>query len=261
MQGVKRTAQVMQNTVLLAVMLLGLSASTVYAQQTGFAMPAGNSSTSNLLDHGAKSAAKTVAVINGVASPTTLAIANTGKVDTPAKPGLAKSAPITKPEWSELNPAQQAALKPLGANWAGLSEAHKRKWISLAQNYPKMPAADQGKLQARMTEWAALSPKQREQARLNFAQTQELTKALSPEERRAKWQAYQALSPEEKQKLAATAPPKPVGAAVAAKPVSQQKMASTPIGQDANPNAPRITVPPHLVGQNSLMPLQSNPKP
>ena len=255
----------MQNTALLALVLLGASAFTAHAQQASLALPAGNSPNSTLPDHGAKSPAKSVPVLNAAANsmarPATLAIANTGKPEAAAKTALATPAPITKPEWSELTPAQQAALKPLGANWAGLSEAHKRKWISLAQNYPKMPAADQGKLQARMTEWAALSPKQREQARLNFAQAQELTKALSPEERRAKWQAYQALSPEEKQKLAATAPPKPVGAAVAAKPVSQQKMASTPIGQDANPNAPRIAVPPHLVGQNSLMPLQSSPKP
>ena len=48
-----------------------------------------------------------------------------------------------------------------------------------------------------MTEWAALSPQQRAQARLNFAEI----KRLPADERKAKWEAYQALQPEEKRKL------------------------------------------------------------
>ena len=48
-----------------------------------------------------------------------------------------------------------------------------------------------------MTEWVALSPNQRSEARLNFAEARK----LPPEEKKAKWQAYQALSAEERQKL------------------------------------------------------------
>jgi hypothetical protein len=77
-----------------------------------------------------------------------------------------------------------------------------------------------------MNEWVTLSPQQRAQARLNFARTKELSKQLTPEEKKAKWQTYQALSPEEKQKLAAKASPKPVGAATAVKPVAPQKLAA-----------------------------------
>lgn len=180
------------------------------------------------------------------------------KADAASKQSIAKPASVTKPEWSELTPAQHTALKPLAANWSGLSEGHKRKWISLAQSYPKMSVADQARLHTRMSEWAALSTKQREQARLNFAHTQELTKTLSPEERKAKWQAYQALSAEEKQKLAAKAPPKPVGAAVAAKPAKPAvKMASSSSGQD--PSSGKISIAPHLLGQNSLMPQSAKP--
>jgi Protein of unknown function (DUF3106) len=260
-QVVKRANQAARQVGALAALLLGAATFAVFAQNASPTSNAGLPQNSTVPE--AKSTAKSAPIVVSAPPmrPAALALANVGKPDPTAKPPLAKPAPVTKPEWAELTPAQQIALKPLGANWASLTETHKRKWISLAQNYPKMPAADQGKLQARMTEWAALSPKQRQEARLNFAQTQELTKALSPEERKAKWQAYQALSPEEKQKLATSAPPKPAGAAVAAKPVPQQKMSSTPIGQDANPNAPRINVPPHLLGQNSLMPLQGNPKP
>ncbi len=79
-----------------------------------------------------------------------------------------------------------------------------------------------------MNEWVTLSPQQRAQARLNFAKTKELSKQLTPEEKKAKWESYQALSPEEKQKLAAKASPKPTGAATAVKPVAPQKLAPVP---------------------------------
>ncbi len=97
-------------------------------------------------------------------------------------------------------------------------------------------------MQGRMKEWVALSPQQRNQARLNFAKTKELSKELTPEEKKAKWQAYQALSAEEKRKLAAKAPAKPVGAAATAKPVAPQKLATVPSPADkpkAKP-APKI---------------------
>ena len=280
--------QILQQLATAAVLLLGCGALAAFAQNAassntlnavqnispGIVLTAAQNSTQNPTQSGltppsdpsrdVKNSNKSAAAshTNPVRLASTSPAQAAAKADAASKLANAtQPALATKPDWAELSPAQQTALKPLGANWAGLTASHKRKWISLAQNYPKMATADQGKLHARMTEWAALSPKQREHARLNFAQTQELTKALSPEERKAKWQAYQALSPEEKQKLATSAPPKPTGAAVAAKPVAPQKMATTPIGQDANPNAPRISVAPHLLGQNSLMPLQSNPKP
>ena len=69
---------------------------------------------------------------------------------------------------------------------------------------------------------------QRAQARLNFGKTKELSRQLTPEEKKARWEAYQALSPEEKQKLAAKASPNPTGAATAVKPVSPQKLAAVP---------------------------------
>lgn len=125
------------------------------------------------------------------------------------------------PAWSDLNASQRQALAPLAAKWGQLSEAHKRKWIALSQNYPRMAPAEQARLHSRMTEWVALSPQQRSTARLNFADVRQ----LDPQERRAQWEAYQSLSDEEKRKLAESARPKPVGAAVAAKPVPPQKLA------------------------------------
>ena len=93
-------------------------------------------------------------------------------------------------------------------------------------------------MHSRMNEWVALSPQQRAEARLNFAKTKELSKQLTPEEKKAKWQTYQALSPEEKQKLAARATSRPAGAATAVKPVAPQKLAAVPPG--AGKTSPKI---------------------
>ena len=128
------------------------------------------------------------------------------------------------PGWSELSSAQKAALKPLAGSWSGISEAQKRKWIALSQNYPSLPPAEQAKLHSRMDTWASLSITQRNQARLNFAET----KQLSPDQKQSKWAAYQALTPQEKQKLATGSPATPAGAAIAITPVPKQKLADVP---------------------------------
>ena len=157
-----------------------------------------------------------------------------------AATSAAKSAlPVaSKPGWAELNPQQQQNLKPLANSWNGISEAQKRKWLEVSKNYPSLPAADQGVMHSRMNEWVAMSPQQRAAARLNFAKTKELSKELTPDEKKAKWQTYQALSPEEKAKLAAKATPKPTGAAIAVKPVEPQKLAVTPKGVQPLPTVP-----------------------
>lgn len=148
-----------------------------------------------------------------------------------ASPLAAVKASTSRPAWVELTPMQQQALKPLAGNWdTNISEPQKRKWLEVSKNYPSLPPEDQAVLHSRMNEWIALSPEQRAQARLNFAKTKELSKQLTPEEKKAKWQTYQALSPEEKQKLAAKASPKPAGAATAIKPVAPQKLAVVPAG-------------------------------
>lgn len=127
--------------------------------------------------------------------------------------------------WLSLNAAQQSALSPLSKHWNTLSDGQKRKWLAVSKTFPKLAAADQEKLHSRMLEWAALSPKDRELARLNFAQTKSVTKS----DLAANWEAYQALSPDERKKLAESAKVKPVGAAVAIKPVAPDKLATVPV--------------------------------
>jgi hypothetical protein len=143
----------------------------------------------------------------------------------PVTPTPVLSSQTANASWASLNPAQQSALAPLAKSWESLSEGQKRKWIAISKGYPALTAPEKEKMHGRMVEWAALSPKDRELARLNFAQT----KAVPKSDRAAEWEAYQALSPEEKQKLASTVTTKPVGAAVSPKPVSPDKLAAVPV--------------------------------
>ena len=141
-------------------------------------------------------------------------------------PNKQASAPSAKQAWDLLTPAQQLALQPLAKSWASLSNGQKRKWLEISLNYPSLSADDKAKMHSRMSEWAALSPRARAEARLNFASTQELSKQLSTQEKQAKWQAYQSLSSEEKRKLAEGGVRPPVGAALPARPVSEKKLAT-----------------------------------
>lgn len=148
------------------------------------------------------------------------------------------------PAWSALTSVQQQTLKPLAESWNTISAAQKRKWLEISRNYPSLPPEGQAVMRSRMSEWAALSPQQRAQARLNFAKTKELSRELTAEEKKEKWAAYQALSAEERQKLAARASPKTPGAATAVKPVAPQKLAvpPPPAGPVSRP-APKISLP------------------
>ena len=150
----------------------------------------------------------------------------------------------SKPTWVDLTPMQQQTLKPLAPSWNTLSEPQKRKWLEISKNYHSLPPEGQATMHSRMNEWVALSPQQRAEARLNFAKTKELSKQLTPEEKKAKWQTYQALSPEEKQNLAAKSTTRPVGAAPAVKPVSPQKLAAVlPHGTKPEPKPAANTAP------------------
>lgn len=140
-----------------------------------------------------------------------------------------KTAVITPgPSWTDLTTAQKAALAPLATSWLSIAEPQKRKWLEIAKNYPRLSPAEQATMTGRMTEWVAMSPQQRAAARLNFAKTKELSTQLTPDEKKAKWETYQALSPEQKKDLADTAVQKPAGAATAVKPVAPQKLAVVP---------------------------------
>ena len=120
-----------------------------------------------------------------------------------ARPVAAKAVAEQGTPWNELKPAQQTTLKPLEREWRTISVAQKRKWLELCIRYPTLNPAEQARVQERMADWARLTPLQRGQARLNFQEA----KQLPAQDRQERWNAYQALSPEQKQQLAARAAP------------------------------------------------------
>lgn len=174
--------------------------------------------------------------------------ASAGVKPVPAKP---QQTAQQKPGWSLLTGEQQRALQPLAQSWGSLSEGQRRKWLEISRNYPSLSNADKVKMHSRMSDWVALSPRERAEARLNFAATNELSKELSPQEKQAKWETYQSLSAEEKRKLAESGMRPPVGAALPSRPVAQKKLATLP-PPESPAKAPKISSQPVAVGQQPV---------
>lgn len=146
------------------------------------------------------------------------------------------------PRWAELTAAQRHVLEPLEQRWPMIGALQKRRWIALAEGYDKLSEKEQEKLRNRMLTWSSLSAQQRSQARLNFALTNKLAT-----DKQAQWEAYQALSDEEKRLLAARAAPKVITAAPAIKPVAPKKLARIPAAATSNTVANPPKIPPSTI--------------
>jgi hypothetical protein len=118
--------------------------------------------------------------------------------------------------------AQRSALAPLEREWPSIDASRKEKWLEISARFPSMPPEERERVQARMTEWARLTPKERGEARLNYQEARQ----LSPTERKARWEQYQALTPEQKRQLAERAAPSASARRELAKPAAA---ASTPL--------------------------------
>ena len=158
------------------------------------------------------------------------------------------------PVWSDLSQHQQSALAPLKKLWPTINEAQKRKWIAVSRNYHDLPELEQQKMHERMREWVRLGPRERAQARLEYARAQ----TLSVDERRQRWEAYLALSEEERKQLADQSPRQPKGAAIAVRPVPVSKI--TPAIQVSNPAEGRggfsaLRLDPDKIHPRTLLPL------
>jgi hypothetical protein len=128
-----------------------------------------------------------------------------GQPPTGAGTPAARSVPPTNngPAWSALSPRQKTALKPLEADWNRIDATRRSKWLEIADRFHTMPPAEQARIQDRMTEWAKMTPRDRGQTRLNFREAQQ----VPVQERKAKWEEYKALAPEQRKQLAAKAVP------------------------------------------------------
>lgn len=127
--------------------------------------------------------------------------------------------------WNELKPAQQVVLAPLKQDWARIDGPRKMKWVEIAARFPKLSAEEQSRIQGRMVAWTKLTPQERGQARINFQEA----KQLPAQDRKARWDAYQALTPEQRSQLAARAAPAASSAsdALRSKPGAGSKAPST----------------------------------
>lgn len=235
-----------------------------------------------------------------------LAVAAAWSAEAPGQPaGVAASAPLKAPAkamlaaadgpaWSALTPAQQAALAPLRRDWPGIDAPRKQKWLDIAARFPSMPEAERERVQARMTEWARMSPAERGQVRLQFQEARQ----IPAQERQARWDAYLALPVEERAALArrsssipkvddakanrnalavlpnqkvnvVNAPSKPAAPQVVGPTVVQAKPGAsttlisktpTPPVHDA-PGEPKISVPGEQVNRATLLPQAAPPRP
>ncbi len=160
----------------------------------------------------------------------------------PTSPAVAApvSSSAAAASWSALRPAQQQALAPLAPHWQTLSDGQKRKWLAIASNFHTLSPLEQSKIHHRMVEWASLSQQERNLARLNFNQS----KTLPIQNRTSSWEAYQALSPEEKKQLANSAPVRaPSGAVVVTKPISPDKLTQVPVTRHTPPEQRALVSP------------------
>jgi hypothetical protein len=103
-----------------------------------------------------------------------------------------------KPLWHDLSPAQQQALSPLAVDWDNIDGQRKKKWIEMVKHYPSLTPDQQARMQERMRDWVTLTPDQRRVARESYARAEK----LGPDQKSAKWQEYQQLSDEQKNRLA-----------------------------------------------------------
>lgn len=162
----------------------------------------------------------------------------------------------TAPAWAQLPAVEQRALEPLQAQWPSMDSARRQKWREIAQRYPKLPIEQQERLRSRMVEWAAMSPDERGSARLRFEESKLL---LPTEERRARWEAYQALPEEQRQQLLNKAElRKPVAtstsASSAAHPLKLTPGTSSALTQ-AQPKSNIVPVAPATAAARSIAPV------
>lgn len=117
--------------------------------------------------------------------------------------------PLTKPitpsalsvppaTWGELSPKQQALLAPLERDWPEISDTQRSKWLSATPTLATMSGEEIKRVHDRIRDWTMLSGSERLNARISF----QVSRQLTPEQRQARWEAYQALPAEERRALA-----------------------------------------------------------
>lgn len=131
--------------------------------------------------------------------------------------------------WASLSASQKEALAPLAKEWDQLDGARKGKWLEIAARYPSLPEEHRQRLRERMVEWTRMSPAERQRARIGYQHAGELRAPEQESQLRAKWDAYQALPADKRQRLAERAAEKASVAGHDAPPPSRVTRANAPI--------------------------------
>lgn len=160
--------------------------------------------------------------------------------------------------WQQLTGKQKQALAPLSSQWASLTPQQQSKWLAISHNFTQLPTAEQATMHSRMADWVALSPQQRTHARYNY----NVVQALPKEDKKAKWEAYQALSAEDKRQLSVGTPPPAKSAAPLAKPVSTSRLvAPTQRPVDSARDITRSSPSGQTIDRKTLLPKAAVPVP
>lgn len=166
----------------------------------------------------------------------------------PAVAPASQASAATDGDWKQLSPRQKKALQPLSSRWGELTALQKNKWLALSKNFEQLSPQEQQTLHARMSEWVALSPLERNRARLNFNSVQNLPR----EDVKAKWDEYQALTPEQRRQLASGVYVPAKSAAPANKPTPAERLVQPPSRPAPGSGQTKA---PSGIDRNTLLPL------
>lgn len=120
-----------------------------------------------------------------------------GNLNAQSLPLIGASSLANSNNWNDLSTVQKKILITLENDWSTLSVEQRIKWIQLANRYDDLTESEKERLSSRMADWAKLSINKRRFARQNYLKSL----SISNERKLEAWEAYQQLSPEEKQKL------------------------------------------------------------
>lgn len=157
--------------------------------------------------------------------------------------------PAPSPRWQSLTQRQQQALAPLGAQWDSLTAQQQKKWLTISNSFLQLTDEEQMTMHGRMSDWAALSPKARNQARFNFNSAL----SLPIEDKRAQWMAYQSL-PEEDREHLSSGPKPPVKSAARTTLPTGSRLVSPPALPVKSPKVIPRVAPSQPVDPKTLLP-------
>ena len=165
----------------------------------------------------------------------------------------AKTAEPSK-RWQSLTQRQKQALAPLSVQWDNLTAPQQRKWLTIANNFLQLTDEEQVTMHSRMSEWAGLSTKERNQARFNFNSAL----SLPIDDKRAQWEAYQSLPEKDKQQLS-SGPKPPDKSAARTTLTASSRLVSPPTLPVMTPKAIPRVAPSQPIDPKTLLPTPAQP--